>query len=205
MGDMDLIPRRYRELQRVRRWLSRFAAAMILLMLAMGLARYGLTRLAHEEQQAVSRVMTSSAATRAQGLRAAELNAEKAELMRQLDRLGKMREGSVSSQVLVAVDEALNDRIWFDELTYVRSISMPRPAGADKGTSPAADLQAVRRVEIKGKALDHAALADFLGALSARPEFAEVQTTSTSVRRYTSTNVVEFAVEAQLKPGALRS
>ena len=143
-----------------------------------------------------------------------ELTARRDEANKQLQVLDGLRGGAVVSQLVDALEAALIDRIWFQEVAFTRESipeRKPEPAApaqggtAKDGSAVKIDSGAVRveqRADIRGVARDHAALAEFIERLGARPGIKRVKLVDTSARSYPGVQVVDFRLALTLSPVA---
>ncbi len=213
---VDLIPAEYRRALRVQRLLQRLGWAGLSLVLAFGLCAAGLAHLLNEERTALARYKHLQAQAQAQQARLAEIRAQRDRAGRQVQALDTLRGGASTARLFDAVDAALNGRIWFQELVYARAGVAPAAQAAAAGAAAAAGKRdaagaeenpqrARERAEIRGVAIDHATLAEFIKTLATRPGMHEVRLLDTGSRNYPGAQVVDFQVAALLGtvPGAI--
>lgn len=208
MADIDMIPRSYREGLRVRRTLVAYGAALGLLVLAGGGASAVLRwRLAVEtpmlEQARASSVRTSALRT---GFVSAQ--ARKDSLAEGVDALAALRGAGEVDTLASLVEGALNDKVWFEQLRFVRTqdVLQPAPSPLPPGTvqvrAPGSDAlqswQLGSHVEIDGRALDNAAMTAFLGALAADPALNNVRFLNSSTQALDEGHAVAFKAAGSL-------
>lgn len=204
---VDLIPDEYRRGVRLQRQIRGLAWMCLGVLLAMGLCAAGISHLLKEERAGLARLKHLQAQAGAQQARLTEIRARRDVAERRVRALDGLRGGASIQRLFDALDAALNGRIWFQELVYARATDAP--GAADK----AAEAAAARRVEaktddrmrrtreradIRGLAVDHAALAEFIRELAARPGLSEVKLIDTSARNYPNVQFVDFQVSAML-------
>lgn len=217
MADIDMIPRSYRDGLRAQRALRSYSLALAALLVG-GAAAAGLLhwRLAVDTPR-LEQLRTRTA--EAEALRA-RLNAtivRKNALDQDAKALSALRGTGSIARLALALDGALNDRVWFDTLHYSRTeelLKAPLPSPLPSGTlETRASLQpnAVpgpqtwllsRHVEIGGQAMDHAALSAFLAALSTNPVLADVRFLKSSATPGEGPEPVAFSVTGALAPTA---
>jgi len=212
---VDLIPQEYRQAVHMRRLLRGVGWTCLALALAVGAAAAGLAYLVNDERMALARYRQLQAQSRAQGARLAELTARRNEAQKQLQTLDALRGGASIGQLVAAVDTALGERIWFQELSFSRVGDVidrkAESAGAGYVVLAAKDKRpeekggetgwrARERAEIRGLAADHAVLAEFIKQLGAQPEVRQVKLIDTSARSYPNVQVVDFQLAALLGP-----
>ena len=182
---------------------------------AFGAASAGLAYTINGERAAIAQFKHTHAQARAQQARLTEVTARRDEAHKQLAALDGLRGGAVVGQFVDALETALIDRIWFQEVSFSRDtgperkqeVAAPAPAAAAKDGRPAAkaDDTTVRieqRAEIRGVASDHAALAQFIERLGVRPGIGQVRLLDTSARSYPGVQVVDFRLALILRPPA---
>lgn len=217
---VDLIPRDYRRSLRLRRWLRGFGCACAGVALLTGLARAGLAYLVGAEQAQLVEFRQFEAATGAHRAKLAELHKRRAAAERQVKALEILRGRAVIGELFFAIDTAMTGKVWFDELSFAREgevteakpearesgyfilIPQDKPAGAAQGGKPAGERAwlAQQRAQIRGHALDHTALAEFINRLDGQPGIGQVRLVDTSARVYSSVQVVDFRLAASLGP-----
>lgn len=196
MADIDMIPRSYREAQRVARTMRRFGAALAALLLvggaAAGLLRW---RVAHTEPQLAQRRSAATQAT-SDAARLALLQARQASLTQSVAALEALRATGTVGRLAGALDTALRADMWLTSLRYARSeqlipataglaaqpgdlVLQPAPvAGAAAGAPET--WRVTRRVDLSGAAFSYPALTEFLRAFSTQPGVAEVRLVDSS-------------------------
>jgi Tfp pilus assembly protein PilN len=210
---VDLIPEEYRRAVRVRRLIGRFGWSCCAIVAAVAAASGGLAYAIGQERAALARYKQLQAQSRAQQARLTEVMARRDNAQRQLQVLESLRGDASIAAIIGAVDAALDDRIWFQELTFSRAgEAAERKAEAgeagyfivaakDKRGDARPEGGAWRareRAEIRGLARDHAALAEFIKRLGGQPEVKQVKLLDTSARSYPGVQVVSFQLAALL-------
>ena len=204
---VDLIPADYRRSQRVQRQLRSLGWTCLGLLVALGLGAAGLAHYLDKERAALARFKHLQAQAHAQQNRLNELKTQRDLASRHVQALDTLRGSASVGRLFSAVDAALNGRIWFQELAYSRAnetFGQPTAAGTpatvapngNRGAAtPAAGARPLReQADIRGVALDHAALAEFIRQLAARPGVNEVRLLDTRARNYPNLQVVDFQV-----------
>lgn len=225
MADIDMIPRSYRDGLRVQRALRAYGMAVCALVLIGG-AGAGLLhwRLAVATPQ-LDALRTRTAQAEALRVRLAAAITQKDALEQDAQALAALRGSGAIAALALALDTALNDKVWFDTLRLSRSeellhapLPVPLPAGAlvtRASTQPNAPAgpqtwRLARHIDITGQALDHAALSTFLSALSATPVLRDVRFLRSSAARGpdagpgAGTELVAFSVAADVAPSPVQ-
>jgi Tfp pilus assembly protein PilN len=176
MHEIDLIPPEHVRQRRLRRLLRRASFALAALALASGAARVALALAIERERPRAEQARRAAADAVAQRARLADLTARRADLDARLVALRQLRAGTPWHETLQRIDAAFGPGLWLDHLA----------------------LHGQRGLEVKGHALDHATLTAFTRALSTQPGFGAVRLVDTGLRRYSTTEVVDFTVSARI-------
>jgi Tfp pilus assembly protein PilN len=184
MVEIDMIPRSYQQALLAQRTLACYGAALALLLLAGGSGAAALrARLARETPRMVQ---LRDDAERAAALRTRVAAAEQRRslLAANAHAYAVLRGAGASAALARALDAALGDKVWLDRVEFARRHELLQgaagavPAGALRvataGPAGAQEWRIANRIDIDGHALDQAALAAFLAALSANPALADV-------------------------------
>ncbi len=187
MADIDMIPRGYRDAQRLRAALRRFAVMLAAVLLA-GAAAAGLLRWrAAHDAPLLAQMRAAAAAAGSDATRLARLQARQAVLEQSVTALAALRGTGAVGRFAVAVDGALGTGVALTAMRYTRSeqiipagaapaqagdVSMPATAGA---AAAPASWRVTRRLDLAGSASDFPALTQFLRAFSAQPGIAEAR------------------------------
>lgn len=214
MADMDMIPRSYREALRVRRTLFAYGAALAVV-LAGGAAAAGWLhwRLAAEGSRLDALRAASASAESIRG-RISAARQHRQALVQASEALAALRASGTVARLSDSLDGALNERVWFTQLRFSRSHELlpaappgplahgtllTRGAGAANGAVEYWRLGS--NVEIAGQASDHAALAQFLGALGADPALAGVRFLNSTAGSGEDGAALSFSVAGPLPAG----
>jgi hypothetical protein len=185
MADIDMIPRSYRNALDAQRALVRYGAALTLLLVAGAAAAGALHwRLALETPR-LERLRTDAARAGALRTRIAAAGQRRALLAANARAYAALRGTGAAAALAHALNAALGEKLWLERLSFERkhellqSTAGPAPVGAlQVSTSGPAGLQewrVINHIDIDGHALDQAALAAFLAALSDSPALADVR------------------------------
>jgi hypothetical protein len=216
MAEFDLIPKDYAESQVVRRRVKWFAIALVAVVLVLASARLGLAFATRFENGEVARLRNASQVS-AQARAAADAYLQqKLAAEKQLSVLDELRGHDRVRLFLGAVDAAYLNGIWFDDIRYYRSETLPTgsldalPGGAHAGiiVVPKENLPAAvaatqagaieQHAELVGHALNHSLVADFMRALGGQPGIAQVRLLDTGVRNYSNAPVIDFKLTLQV-------
>jgi hypothetical protein len=205
MHELDLIPASYKERLKIKRWchLSGFVFASVLV-IVVGL-RFALIdkTMALNTKIAVQQKNKKFSIEQQQKYNA--LVAEEIKLQKDLEILNGLRGGPSAKQILLAIDRVMKDDVWFTQWSFIRAgeITQVQPATVPTGyfiiipqeANGAPNQQAWKlntHMEISGQALDYPSLTGFIRNLINLPEIDDVKVINTSLRSYTSSQVVEF-------------
>lgn len=214
MNDIDLIPRSYRDAVRIRHLVERGALGLIA-MLAIGLAAFSIT-IWQVRVQTAQLVPLRNEANRVAALRQQmeKLAAEKSKIEGSSTALTALRGTGEPYQLAEAIDAALSANVWLSSIRFSReqqALDATQAAAAQSNGgvvitapngAPGQDgrpLRLTNTVEIKGTAIDHTALAEFIKALSSQPGLADVRLLNSTITIENSIRTIEFAVAAAVR------
>lgn len=215
MHELDLLPPDYRAGLRLKRRLVYGLAAFVISVLLLLLVTFLLSRHNDGLEKRIFTLQQQHNDLRYRQNQLQELGKTRAALHRELRFLEGLRSGVAVSELLSAVDKALGDHsVWFQEWRFRRASSLvDKPSGTStqgyfillkEEASPATRQEALKldiHMTVHGQAADHVALSHFLRQLSGQPQIADVRLSRTSLRRYTSGEVLDFELTARLNPG----
>ncbi|GLT21652.1 hypothetical protein GCM10007933_11040 [Zoogloea oryzae] len=190
MADIDLIPASWRAEQRARRTLRGGLVAVGCAIAAVAAVRIGLEI---TNRQATTALQTLQAQRRDSERIVARLTALNARVdeARELSRkIAALRGTDVVGGVLVPIDQALGESVWFDELIYTRIPALPQPG------TPIAPADA--SLAIHGKAPDPATIGAFAEALGSAGPCAKPRLVPGNVKQYNRFELMEFALNCPL-------
>jgi hypothetical protein len=207
MSEIDLIPQDYHNRLRMGRLMRGFGVATIGLILVTASASATLGYLNERDSKIVASLEQKKAAATQQRLVLNDLLARSRRLKDQLDVLERLRGGAAAQDMFVAVDRALDgETVWFTHWAFRRAgktapqapktvnkgyfIVIPR--GKGPGAAPA--WQIATHMEIRGQAVDHAALSQFVRRLLNQPQIGDVRVLNTHKREFASSSVVEYSL-----------
>jgi hypothetical protein len=204
MHELDLIPASYKERLKIKRWCQQFGLGFVsVLVIVFGLS-FAITNRTMALNTRIEILQREKETTIEQQQKYNELVAKEVRLRKQLEILNGLRGGPSAKQILMAVDRVMRNDVWFTQWSFIRAgqITQVQPATVQTGyfiiipqeaTTPT--QQAWRldtHMEISGQALDHSSLSDFISNLIKQPEITDVKVINTSLRSYTSSQIVEF-------------
>ena len=205
MRDIDLIPDDYVQARRVRRLLAVFGAALLLLALVTAGLRGWVAVQLKSERGAAEQARLRQGAVGVQRARLAALQAMRDAGDAQRATLNMLTDARPADALWTAVDSAYNPGIWLDAMSYARTtrseaaVAPGSPPGAPVPV-PAASPVLRHEVELRGHALNHAALTEFRRALSERPGVATVRLAESGLQQYAGRDAVRFTLAATLVP-----
>jgi len=209
MADIDMIPRSYREGLRARHTLKLYGAALAVLLVAGAGASALLRWRLSLETPRLEQDRAASAQASAMRTQLAGAQARKDLLAENVASLATLRGAGEVDALAAALNRALNDKVWFEQLRFTRSQELlqaapppPLPAGTVQARAPQTGaVQAWRvgsHVEIAGRALDNDAMTSFLSALAADPRLANVRFLNSSTAAPEDGGDVGFNAAASL-------
>ena len=204
MAEIDLIPSDYRHYLRMRSWLVTFAVVFGLVLVAVAGARFVVAQRVGAETARIDELRATKQVTLNQLSLIQELHGRKGKAEERLQILGGLRGGPAAEKIFWTIDRALAGDIWFRSWSFRRAGELVEvepqavetgyfiivPKEANQSQDKAWRLQT--HMEIKGQARDHTALAGFVKRLLLEPGIDDVRVINTSLRRYTTTELVDF-------------
>lgn len=202
MHEIDLVPESYRRGLALRRSLVLLAWAYLAAALCIGAARICLSIGIHRQVAALSRTQTDEAGAAQLVARYDALHKSERLLSARLDALRKLRGGPTVTEMFLALDRALDGRVWFEHLAYTRSGEAVKPHAGEKPADvivvPAASGQRGKRawrvqsrLDIQVETRDYASLAAFVQRLAAQPAVRRVRVLETRTRNSGGVTLVD--------------
>ena len=213
---MDLVPIPYRQGLQRRRWLRLFALVQGTLLLALVLAKAGLAYSEASRRRQIDELHAAERLANESRARLAQLDAERDLAERRLAILDGLRGGISSDAVFGAVDEALDEGIWFLDWTFSRAGQLVEddPKAVQQGYFLVIPLEGEDEIyqgrawrlethmEIRGRAVDHSTLARFVGRLLDQPRIEQVRIVSTRAQEVGPVEVVAFELAVIVRTDA---
>ncbi len=208
MSEIDLIPADYRLQLRLKRHGTRFLVFFGCLVLVIAGSQWGLSRSLEAERAAIQQLKTGEMDLLQQKTRLEELRSEKADLTNRLQVLKALRGGPPAERIFVQIDRAIGREVWFTELKFIREgqVQEVEPQSGtpgyfvivskDRNRDRSESWQTKTRIEIRGQALTHSALAEFVRRLQVQPGIADVYLLNTGSRSYTTSQVIDYQLAA---------
>lgn len=207
MSEIDLIPQDYHNRLRVARLMKGFVISTIGLVLITASIYGALEYLIERDSRVVASLEQKKAAATQQRQALNDLLARSRTLTDKLEVLERLRGGAAAQDMFIAVDRALDgETVWFTHWSFRRAgkaapqapktlntgyfIVIPR--GQGPGAAPA--WQIGTHMEIRGQAIDYAALSNFVKRLLNQPQIGDVRVLSTHKRNYGGDSVVEYGL-----------
>jgi hypothetical protein len=209
MSSMDLIPSDYRQNLGLRRMVSNFFLACVLVLCGIGLTKALFTYLIWRENVQVVQLEQQEQVSQQNKTKADEYRQQKQVTEQQLAALDELRGGNRLAMFLQSVDNAYNEGVWFDELRFMRRSAtgtldnLPGAANAGivvvpNGAETPQTLELNHGAEIIGHAMNHSVLAEFMRKLGAEANVADLRLIDTGTRNYTTIQVVDFNLALQM-------
>ncbi len=205
MHELDLIPASYKERLKIKRWCHQFGFVFAsVLVIVVGL-RFAIINKAMALNTEIEIRQKDKQSSIEQQQKYNVLVAEEVKLKKELEILNGLRGGPSAKQILLAVDRVMPDDVWFTQWSFNRAgeITPVQPATVQTGyfiiipqqANGSPNQQAWKlntHMEISGQALNHSSLSGFIRNLINQPEIEDVKVINTSLRSYTSSQVVDF-------------
>lgn len=209
MSEVDLIPAEYRRYRRLLKDGTRFLVLLGALLLVIGSSRLWLQRMLDDQRDGIERLKAGEMAILDQRRTLEDLRKKEADLSSRLKVLEDLRGGPPAEKVFLLVDRAMEEKAWFTRWKFLRpgreaessrqgrnSYFIVVPEGQRK--SAGASGEDKTRMEIKGMALSHSALASFVRRLLRENEVEDVRVVDTAPRSYGFGDAVSYEVEVSL-------
>lgn len=192
MADIDLIPASWRAEQRARRTLAAGLVATACAIGGVAIGRVGLELATRRDDASLNAQLTQRRDSERTAAHLTALSARLDEARALQTRIVTQRGGRVVDGVLLPLDSALGDDIWFDELDIARQ---PAPPQAGAPTPPPETV-----LSLRGKAPDAAAIGDFAERLGHTGRCAKPRLVPGTVKRYTRLELLEFSLSCPVPP-----
>lgn len=145
MADIDLIPASWRAEQRARRTLAAGLVATACAIGGVAIGRVGLELATRRDDASLNAQLTQRRDSERTAARLTALSARLDEARALQTRIVTQRGGRVVDGLLLPLDSALGDDIWFDELDMARQPAPPRRAPPPPRQRPSSACAARRR------------------------------------------------------------
>ncbi len=205
MNEIDLIPTDYRNQIARRIWTKRLTMFMGILLLFNTSAFAAFQYKTWQVESDINELQKQQAITTQQHNELAQLQEENTGLMKKWQLLKGLRTGVAAESMFETIDRALpgND-LWFSRWEFQRAgiVTGKTPktvntgyfivVPSDEATTSDEAMRVQTHMKIVGQARDHSALSQFVKRLFQQPQIEDVRVVKTSLRRYTTMNVVDF-------------
>jgi Fimbrial assembly protein (PilN) len=207
MHELDLIPASYKERLKIKRWCELCGvvfASVLLIVFGLRFAIINKTMAVNTKIQALQKDKQFNIE---QQQKYNALVTEETKLKKDLEVLNGLRGGPSAKQILLTLDRVMQDDVWFTQWLFSRDgeITPVQPATVQTGyfiiipqeANGSPNQQAWKlntHMEITGQALTHSSLSGFIRNLINQPEIDDVKVINTSLRSYTSSQVVDFKI-----------
>jgi Tfp pilus assembly protein PilN len=207
MHEIDLIPAEYRFRQQLLRWITVVIAVGIGVVF-INAAGFGyFLHQTSEIESEIEQLQAQKAISTQQRSELKELQTRKEELEKQWQLLTGLRSGSAVGEVFRTIDRALAEEdVWFLSWEFRRAGSVRKagqktvntgyfivlPAGKEGGEEETWQIET--HMTIRGQAMDHAALSNFVTRLVSQPEIHAVRVLNTALRTQGGAKLVDFSL-----------
>ena len=214
MNEIDLIPFDYRHSLRLRGWFQKFVIALGCVVVCMLALKLGLDQLVSLRYQELAELQAAEAAATQQHARLAGLELERGVAQKRLSILEGLRGGTSSEALFFTVDDAFLEGIWFLDWAFKRAGEVVETGGQavqtgyfvvvplDEPDRPNRGWRMDTHMEIRGQAVDHSTLAQFVSQLLDQPRIAQVRVVNTRTRPFAETELVDFELAVVVRTDA---
>ncbi len=209
MHELDLIPASYREQLKVKRWFRLFFIAIAITILVISGLKFSIVNSTKKLSDKIEVLQKNKVVNLELQKKYNDLVEQEIKLKKDLEVLKGLQGGPSTKQILLAMDRAMQNGVWFTQWSFnrVREITPIQPDTVQTGyfiiipqeniNSPSPAQQAWKlqiHMEISGQALDHSNFSSFVNKLIQQPEIADVKVINTSLNSTLSSQVVDFKI-----------
>ena len=214
MQEIDLIPEDFRRGQQLKNHIHAFLLCFAALLLVVVGGKITLNHLVSRDSRHIEQLEAGETFILSQRGRLDELNSLKEILQARQNALEGLRNGPPAAQLFVILGQAINPSAWLTQIKFLRAGEFQAASSGAVATgyfmvvpknAPDKDENAWRRethLELRGEALNHSALADFVKTLLSYPEIGDVFILNTRTRNYAFGQTVEYDLAATLTAAA---
>ncbi|MCM8857728.1 MAG: hypothetical protein LC541_18840 [Candidatus Thiodiazotropha sp.] len=216
MNEIDLIPELYRKQRLFNQWIKHsiylLAGISVTVIVMFIFLQIQTETIDHQLKE----LQTQKAISTQQRNKLEKLNSRKVDLMQQLDLLAGLRSGSAAEQMFITVDRAISKGdVWFTNWRFRRAGTAvdkdPKtvntgyfiviPNGKKEQEKETWKIET--HMSIRGQAMDHAALSEFVSNLIRQPEIQHVRVVRTDLVRLYETKLVNFILDVVVSAGGV--
>ena len=209
MNEIDLFPDDLRQRLLYARWLRRAGTIILVGSLLIGGAFLGLRQVNARIGEQIEHFQDQREITNANRQQLKQLSQKKEDLLQQLNLLSGLRSGASAEQMFVMIDRALpGPEVWLTNWKFRRAGTRVEanpetvstgyfiviPAGSQSRTEETWKIET--HMDIRGQALDHSAMSEFVLNLTRQPEIENVRIVSTRLgQSINQTKLVDFSLD----------
>ena len=214
MSEIDLIPQSYRRKLAIGRFLKSFGVLYAGVLVTLVTAKCLLSFNIDAEASEIQRLEADKNSVLQKKAYVEQLEHEADRLTRRVQVLENLRGGPPVKDVFLAIDAALEGRVWFLDWKFLRAGEFVelKPQAVDTGyfiIVPEGDSgdaggrawQMHTHMEIRAQARSHTALAEFVQRLTTQRYIADVKVLNTRSRRVSGNDLVDFELAVVVSGG----
>jgi hypothetical protein len=209
MHELDLIPASYREQLKVKRWFRLFFISVTITILIISGLKFFVVNSTKKLSDKIEVLQKNKVVNLELQKNYNDLVEQEIKLKKDLEVLKGLQGGPSTKQILLAIDKAMQNGVWFTQWSFnrFREITPIQPDTVQTGyfiiipqetaNSSPGNQQAWKlttHMEISGQALDHTNFSSFVNKLIQQPEIADVKVVNTSLNSNLSTQVIDFKI-----------
>ena len=209
MHELDLIPASYREQLKVKRWFRLFFISVAITILIISGLKFSIVNSTKKLSDKIEVLQKNKIVNIGLQKKYNDLVEQEIKLKKDLEVLKGLQGGPSTKQILLAMDRAMQNGVWFTQWSFnrLREITPVQPDTVQTGyfiiipqetaNSSPVNQQAWKlttHMEISGQALDHTNFSNFVNKLIHQPEISDVKVINTSLNSNLSTQVVDFKI-----------
>lgn len=201
MAEVNLIPADFRSFKELKKKVRLFIVSYLALVCVAGGGKVWIEYIYTYEKKQLENLKTEENSILEKRRVFDELNAQKIELEKYHGKLASLRGGPKAEHMFVVLDKSINDQVWISTLKFFRA-GENEPQSTVKKTysylilpqenTSNSQWENQVRMDVKGQALDHSALADFVNMLHDQREVADVKIKNTRIMPFMKNKVIAF-------------
>lgn len=210
MSEFDLIPAEYRQIRDLKNKTKVFFIVFATLIVLIIISKVMLENNINKLGSSVKNFQQDKQIIQQEQQRFNDLSQSIKTLNSRLQILNGLRSGLPVVDSFRLLDRVLTDDIWIDSWDFLREGEWQeaKPETVNTGyfivipkteNKPEQAWRLNTNMVIKGKAMSHSILAEFVQKLLKQPEIDDVKVNRTSLRQYTATSVVVFTLAISTK------
>ena len=211
MSEVDLIPAEFHRRHQFSGWLKTAGGVLLLLSVALVAAFFTVRSLNVDLEREIRQLQSQKAITTSHRKELERLDRQRRSLGQQLELLSGLRSGAAAEQMILAIEQAIPSAdLWLTDWKFRRAgtpvditdnsvntgyfIVIPRGEDA-RPNEPEEAWKIETRMTLRGQAMDHAALSEFVLNLTQVGLIGKVRVVNTQLTEINRLKLVNFSLE----------